>query len=293
MNVVSIEEFASERQFEAHFRSLPRVILEGASDVDLFSSWFEDLLSELDFVAAEDLVGGGGCTAVLPAVVKSRETDGIPAVGIVDRDRLHRAKQWEVLFSLGEKVIAESAEDPDVYTTLLWEVEAYLLRPELLGPWVGAQRNPPPASRHEQDEALARALEECEALLDAVPFFCSAHHVGETCDPRHFVHVSHEALPETCADHLGQAPEERRQFAAEINALVTQIKANAPEQAPARLLFLLRYVDTKRLLARLVRRLGLHQDAHHALSVLMSLSGLRPEELERFLTRTAARFAAN
>jgi hypothetical protein len=292
MNVVSIEAFESARQFEAHFRSLPRVILEGRSDVELFTEWFEHLLADLDFVPAEALIDGGGCTAVLPAVIKSRDEDEVPAVGIVDRDRLQRDKRWDVLFSLDDGALEGVAEDPDVYTTSLWETEAYLLRPELLSKWVGVQRKPPPATRQEKEAALANTLRECETLLEAIPFFSSAHGVGEPCDPAHSYHIAHNDMPQHCAAGLDAAVEERRALARELEAMVAKIREAAPSEAAERLLFLLRYVDTKRLLARLERHLGLQKESHHSLSVLMSMANLRPAELERFLERTVERFAA-
>jgi hypothetical protein len=74
--------------------------------------------------------------------------------------------------------------------------------------------------------------------------------------------------------------------------MVDDIRAAAPIAAEERLQFLLRYVDTKRLLLRLKKRLGLREGAHWGLGVQMSRSGDRPQELEEFLTATAQRFAA-
>ena len=291
MNVVPLDAFSSDRQFEAHSRSLPRVILEGPTDVRLFVEWFEHLLDDLDFVAAEKVVGGGGCTSVEPAVEKSREVDKIPAVGIVDRDTLYRAGNWTVLFSLDDQALV-AASTEDVFVTSLWEVEAYLLRPELLGAWVGVHRHPQPSSLQDRGAALGRTLEECEALLNAMPLFTSGHAVGQACDERYFSTLKHHEIGEACNLQLGAAPVERQQVADQIAQLVAAVRNSAPVEPSDRLLFLLRYVDTKRLLQRLVKRLGLHKDAHWALATLMSGSALRPAEIEAFLDRAVERFAA-
>ncbi|APZ97616.1 hypothetical protein BWQ93_03280 [Sphingopyxis sp. QXT-31] len=289
MNVVPLTEFSSDRQFEAHFRSLPRVVLEGDSDVAFFLAWFEHLLSELDFVSAKSISGAAGCTAVGQAVQQSIDDDGIPAIGIVDRDWLSREQRWDLLYSLDDNA-ATNAKGGDVVTASLWEIEAYLLLPELMGRWVGLQRNPPPASQGEKGSALARVVEECDALLFAMPFFASAHAAGEHCDIRYFRDVAHHNMPEKCGEICDALEGERRVALEQVDSLIAAIRTAAPADPERRLSFLLRYLDTKRLLERVGRRLKLHADAHHALSELMSLLDLRPAELEEILNNAVARF---
>lgn len=290
MNIIPLDQFDSDRQFEAHYRSLPRVILEGRSDAQFFSAWFENLGSDLDFVPSEDINGGAGSTAVADAVRQSHDDDDIPAIGIVDRDWLHRDQKWDMLYSLDDAVVATAMEQDDVFTACFWEIEAYLLRPELMGRWVALQRNPPPASPAEKDQALTKALEECEALLDAMPYFAAAHVDGKACKPKHFSDKHHHEMPATCAaekEKLAGAPLAAHE---EVEALIAAIRAAAPTDPTARFLFLIRFVDTKRLLQRLGIRLGLHDDAHHALSELMSMTDVRPREFEALLIAAVKRF---
>ena len=229
---------------------------------------------------------------VAKAVKKSRDEDDIPAVGVVDRDLFHRERKWEILFDVDEASFAKDARTDDVFTTGLWEVEAYLLCPELLSDWVGMQRHPPPASAGERQTALARTLEECEGLLSAVSFFCASHTVGAGCDIKHFNTVKHHEMPAASAAALAKGPPAKQEAAAEIDPLLAKVRAAAPVDPQDRLRFLLRYVDTKRLLARLEQRLKLRDGAHWALGVQMSRAGLRPLELEEFLIAAAVRFAA-
>lgn len=100
------------------------------------------------------------------AVERSLNEDGIPAIGIVDRDRLHRERRWDELFSTSPDPPGFDPQTGTVYTTALWEIEAYLLRPELMDRWVEMQRKPPPANNQEKENALSRAVEEGDALLD-------------------------------------------------------------------------------------------------------------------------------
>jgi len=293
MNVVPFSDFANDRQIQAHQLGLPRVILEGGDDVRLFTEWFGHLNEELEFVEAKQVGPGGGCTGVGPAVRISREEDGIPAVGIVDRDAIHRTHRWATMFETDDAVFAREARTESIYTTTLWEVEAYLIRPELLSEWVSAQARRLPSATDVRNEAVSRTIEECEALLSATPFYGAAHALGTVrVPPAHFHSTPHSDLASACANHDASQDPDHQQIAAEIEALIASIRASAPASGPERLLFLLRYVDTKRLLARLGHRLELRENAHWGLQSLMSGRGLRPEELEIFLIDTAERFAA-
>jgi hypothetical protein len=292
VNVAELQSFRSSEQFLAHARGLPRVILEGASDVELFKSWFEDLQAEFEFMPAEDVGDfGGGCTAVAPAVRHSWDQD-IPALGVLDRDSLHRLWKWDLLFSTDPAALDGASGDDDVKVASLWEIEAYLLEPQLMGPWVGVQRKPLPAKAHEMSSALTKALEECEALLEATPYFAAWHKGGRACDPRYFRDDQAAHITETCQSAIAKGTDEDKAVAAEVEAYVAALRTAAPADPAERLVFLLRYVDTKRLLGRLEHRLKLNGSAHHALKILMQERDLRPDELRRFLEEAADRFRA-
>lgn len=293
MNVVPFSDFDSDRQVQAHQLGLPRIILEGDDDVRLFKRWFSHLSEDLEFIQAREVGPGAGCMAVAPAVRVSREDDGIPAVGIVDRDTVHRAKEWATVFETDDEVFARDTRTEAVYTTLLWEVEAYLIQPALLSDWAETQARRLPAPARAAGDALAHSVEECEALLAATPFYAATHDVGEhRMPPGHFLNIGCAELAEACARHDARANPRHEQAEAVITPLVEAVRRHAPDDAAERLVFYLRYVDTKRLLARLNRRLDLREGAKWGLQTLMSGRGLRPVELEAFLTATAERYAA-
>lgn len=293
MNVVPFSDFDSDRQVQAHQLGLPRIILEGDDDIRLFKRWFSHLSEDLEFVQARDVGPGAGCTAVAPAVRISREDDGIPAVGIVDRDTIHRAKLWATMFETDDEIFARDVRTEAVYTTLLWEVEAYLIQPELLSDWAETQARRLPARAQAGGDALNRSVEECEALLTATPFYAAVHDMGaDRMPPGHFLNIDCADLANACAGHDITNEPGHQQAEAIITPLVEAVRQHAPADAAERLVFYLRYVDTKRLLARLGRRLELREGAHWGLQTLMSGRGLRPVELEAFLTATAERYAA-
>ena len=55
-NIVSFDEYADDRQIAAHQLGLPRVVLEGRSDLNLFKEyWFTKQRESLEFICADDL----------------------------------------------------------------------------------------------------------------------------------------------------------------------------------------------------------------------------------------------
>jgi hypothetical protein len=292
-NVVSFDEFDTRRQIEAHQAGLPRVILEGASDVRLFRDvWFTDYLERMDFIEAGKVGPGSGCTGVPAAVEISRDQDGVPAVGIVDRDALFRAQQWDLMFTTDDDRFEREAQRPLLFTTTRWEVEAYLFEPELLSDWVLGSHKPPPGSPQACAAALPKAIHECEHLLRAKPYLAALHVAGRECKLKQFVHLSGGDMVAECDTAVAAMSPAERAPADIVRALSLAILAQAPQEQGARLSWLLRYVDTKRLIVRLTSALNVHEDSHWQLAPIMLRAGRRPAELERYLTLAEASFAA-
>lgn len=290
-NLVSFDEVDTEHQISALQAGLPRVVLEGSTDVRLFAAWFLHLSDGVEFVEADDVIRGGGCSAVGAAVAHSISQDGVPAIGIVDRDHLFRGKDWTNLFTVDDTIFA-SVQTPDVITTSLWEVEAYLLRPELLGDWVELRAREQPVPAAFAAGAVDAAVEECEALLDMSPALAAAH-AAETAVPDGWgLGVSCSDLVAACeANHAAELAAQAA-IASQVKAMVAEIRRNAPTTPADRLSYLLRYVNTKRLLQRLKTRLCLHPNSHWVLTKVMSYRTLKPEELERVVVAHWEKYAA-
>jgi hypothetical protein len=71
--------------------------------------------------------------------------------------------------------------------------------------------------------------------------------------------------------------------AAQVKALIAVVLTSQPVDNTDRLRFLLRYVDTKRLLSRLVHVLHIRDEAHWTLATFMLHGQRRPAELEQVL----------
>lgn len=292
-NVESFDSFDSDLQIAAHQAGLVRVILEGKSDVDLFEQyWFSSMRETFDFLEAGRLVNASGCTAVRAAVHHSLNVDHVPAVGIIDRDSLFREKRWDLLFEVDEAKFSADLQAAEVYVASLWEIEAYMLEPDLLAKWVSGSHRSPPGPQAECDNALARTISECEFLLEIASFFAAAHVEGMSINESYFRGVSLEAAKATCAQKLATLSAESQSIAAQVNALVTTVRNHRPTGDVEQLRFMLRYVDTKRLIIRLFHSLKVHDGSHWTIPHMQALSNRRPAEFEAFLNAVEGRYLA-
>lgn len=282
-NVTSFDAFSSDQQIAAHQSGLVRVVLEGETDVKLFERfWFSARTDVFHFIEAGRLAPGAGCTGVAAAVAHSI-SEGVPAIGIVDRDTLFRTKEWDRLFSVDPIALNQDWINDRVYTASLWEVEAYLIEPELLADWVAAAFKPPPAPQAKCDAALSNTIEACRYLIAAAHYFAAMHEDGKASPVRAFSDQTLENLRAACVAGIGAAGAPAQTVAAQVEALVAIIIASQPAADAERLRFLLRYVDTKRLLFRLGHSLNIGGDTHWILASYMKRSGRRPIELDAVL----------
>lgn len=292
-NVASFESFDSDQQIAAHQSGLVRVVLEGSTDVELFSRfWFSSMRDSFEFVDASHLGMGTGCTAVRAAVLQSLNVDKVPAVGIVDRDSLFREARWDFLFSVDDAHFQASVQTPEVYVATLWEVEAYMLDPHLFAQWVYSSHKKPPGSVADGEAALGRALAECEPLLEAASFFAAAHIDGVACNNFYFRGEPLEKIKDSCKAKIAALSADGQKVATRVDALIEGVRKNQPVDDAERLIFLLRYIDTKRLLVRLFFALNLNDDTHWVLPPLQHAGNRRPVEFETLLNGVEARYAA-
>lgn len=290
-DVVSFDEFDSDHQIAAHQSSLIRVVLEGQTDVILFGRyWFLPLLEVFDFKEASHIQGKAGCTGVADAVRFSIDHDGVPAIGIVDRDTLFRQKLWDVLYEVDEAAFEAATRDADVFVASRWEVEAYMLEPDLLANWVGGSHKQPPASQAECDMALPRALIECDFLLEVSPFLAEAHTMHRKIGELHFVGQPLDVVKGLCDAAIVASSPEGQRAAEQVSARIDALKQAMPADDAERFRFALRYVDTKRLLSRLPGALQVTAKTHFNLIELQAAQSRRPPELAGFLDEARQRY---
>ena len=290
-NVASFDEFDTDTQIAAHQSGLVRIVLEGNTDVALFQRfWFSHRQDVFEFVEAGRIAVASGCTGVADGVAKYTR-QGIPAVGIVDRDTLFREKEWDRLFTLDASVLNPAPETADIYVACRWEVEAYLLEADRMYDWVSAAYRTPPGPEDRCRRALTDVLEACDTLLSIASYFAVHHEQGKALGAGMFCDQATARIQSVCSEQLAASPEAAQKVAAKVDALVALVRQSQPAGEADRLQFLLQYVDTKRLFRRLTHVLDIRENTHWFLATLMMSKGLRPSELDQFLSHVEARFA--
>lgn len=291
IEVQSFDDFDSLQQIEAQQCNLIRVVLEGRDDVALFASqWFVAEQETFDFVEAGHIVDGAGCTSVATAVEHSRNTDGVPTIGIVDRDVLFRARNWTALYEQEQERFEAATFDDQVHIASLWEIEAYLFDPDLLGHLVRACSRRQPATMAQMGAALEKTLLECALLLDIAPYFAGSHVEGVAVASGYLCDANAQRVQSEVGRQIAALTPPGVAAAAQVQALVEQIKLGLPLAPSEQLAFYLRYVDTKKLLQRLTHALGLKADIKWVLAALQDAKRRRPLELAQVLERARQRF---
>lgn len=292
-NVESFDNFNTDAQIAAHQSGLIRVILEGKADLNLFEQlWFNSKLDTFEFMQSSQLVKGSGCTAVKSAVEYSINKDGIPAAGIVDRDSLFRGHKWDILFEVDHNKFLADTTASDMHVASLWEVEAYMLEPDLLKDWVYGSHKTPPGSAAECASALARTILECEFLLSVSSFFAGSHADAKNIPDAYFQSDGHEIAQKICTQKCSGLSAQGQEVATKVTALIENILQSCPTTEPEKLRFFLRYIDTKRLLNRLYVTLNVRENSHWTLPPLQVANNKRPAELEELLKQIETKYAA-
>jgi hypothetical protein len=291
IEVQSFDDFDSLQQLEAQQANLIRVVLEGRDDVVLFSTrWFVAEQETFDFIEASDVVAGAGCTGVLGAVEHSLGTDGVPAIGIVDRDVLFRDRKWDVLYEKEHARFVDATLSDKLHIASLWEIEAYLLDSDLLDILVGACSRKAPATKAQMNAALGKTLVECALLLDIAPYLAGSHAMGDLVPAGYMCDKQAPNVYAEISQQLAALTARGDGTAMEVQLLVDQIRAELPETPAEQLPFYLRYVDTKRLLLRMTHALELGANVKWVLASLQVAASRRPQELAQVLERTKQRF---
>jgi len=218
--------------------------------------------------------------------------DGIPAAGIVDRDSLFREHKWDTLFEIDHNKFLADTKSSDMYVASLWEVEAYMLEPDLLKDWVYGSHNTPPGTAAECATALTRTILECEFLLEVSSFFAGSHADGAGISDAYFQADKLENAQQLCTESCSGLTADGQKIATKVKALIENIQQNCPATDPEKLHFFLRYVDTKRLLKRLYVTLKVREKSHWTLPPLQVAKNKRPAELEGLLKQIETKYAA-
>lgn len=121
--------------------------------------------------------------------------------------------------------------------------------------------------------------------------FATAHRCGEGIPDGKYSGDAGHVFAARWTEELGNLADAHGTAAA-VAAQVADVLRAAPPSPPDRLRWLLRYVDTKRLMMRLGHRLSLVQARHKwVLAEFMAARGMRPRELEDRLLAVSLRLS--
>jgi len=131
--MASFKQIDNAHTAEKRYVAKRILYVESEEDVQIFAErWFNDRGDKVEFRAAgQD--EGGGCNQVIRQVHDDRAND-IDAYGIIDRDSLKSQGNWTAFFATDDAVFRQiaCAEEPYIHVLRYWEIENYLLHPEVL-----------------------------------------------------------------------------------------------------------------------------------------------------------------
>jgi hypothetical protein len=122
----------SSNQLKDLYRNKIIVYLEGDDDITIYKNyWFRNIIDKVDFKLAKDgVVPIPGCYGVEMNVLSQRQA-GVKAFGFIDRDAvqdfLHINETDDSKY-----ILANSQRNQYVHYTVRWELENYLIDPEIL-----------------------------------------------------------------------------------------------------------------------------------------------------------------
>lgn len=128
----SFNKIESSDQIELRNIAKRFIYLESKEDVLVFGErWFPDRGEQVEFHPAS--VGGNGGGNDVIARVKADRSVGIEAWGVVDRDILAARRDWDAFFDADDASFAARKVFGEYVLVLrCWEMECYLLHPEVL-----------------------------------------------------------------------------------------------------------------------------------------------------------------
>ncbi|RKL20940.1 hypothetical protein BFJ72_g14948 [Fusarium proliferatum] len=137
-----------------------------------------------------------------------------------------------------------------------------------------------------------KTLLECEYLLDSAPACAALHAKGDAIPPAFMWDKPGPVLSQALNQRVAEIDDAFQGVGHGVQTLIDSVKGARPESATDRLSFLLRYVDTKRLIRRLTHVLGLRDSREFkwTLSAIQRSQGRRPAEFEMMLNNARERY---
>jgi hypothetical protein len=265
-------------QLKSRYRDKVEIYVEGRDDISIYKNyWFPQLADRVSFISAEDgVVPISGCVGVERNVLAQRQV-GIDAYGLIDRDAVHdiaHANETDDhLYIQGNY-----SSNPYVYYTVRWELENYLIDPDI---WEQERVNAKTQGNNKRNSnvVINEILSHCQILIAHAAANVVRQLQGMPKIPDGFgtQAVSRQAYEIDLFSTImqGATVEQKALYA----AWVTRIEAfDMPGSTPSqRLAAISRRVHGKALLMRFFKAYQIQDDRRF--SVAFGLSGRVPQEL--------------
>lgn len=254
----SFNDVVSAEQVERLYIGKRVIYLESEEDVQVFRErWFFDVGAVVDFAPATT-GGSGGCGNVRNQVTADREAR-INAWGIVDRDALAAPDTWDVFFECDDAAfLANQQLGPYIFALRYWEMENYLLHPEVLEGYLADIEGRTPRPTEAIVEELFRLI--C-SKLPVLATKLTLHYHGKPPLPEKFGHNEKnwskliDSLEERLTDS-GISSEALENFVEKIG----NFGNSSPPRTIEHWLALLRILDGKQVIDWIRERYGLKDE---------------------------------
>lgn len=263
----------------ARQKSKPIIYVEGQSDKSIYENfWFVELLGKVSFSITPNTQG---CSAVVKTVASDR-SKGIVAFGIVDRDKLMTDGNWNLLRQTDDSLFDSSWPYPEVKITRRWELESYLIEPEVLEAYLA------PAQGGRLPRSMSVVEAELLAHADAlVPFAAlnqalHLHNIPAPKDGYTLLDSRTEVQIRIPKEKLVSHPQISGDYHSNLPLVDAFVSSTAitPRQ---RLQGLLRTVNGKAMLDRVKRAAQLKDDITYLIAKEMKQLKRVPAEIDSFV----------
>lgn len=275
------QQAPSSPQLVSEYRGKTVVFLEGETDVNLFRNyWFKHRLDKLDFTEPKI---GFGCVGVVDNVINYRR-NGIPAFGLVDRDKLQADQHWNLAWETDNAAFhAARPYGSHVWITRYWEIESYLIEPSVIEAYV-SHRDGGRAQRP-QAEAEFMCLTHAEALIPHAALNAAKQKHGEpACGDGQTSSFPSRQKVEQEWERLKESGKITPEVWADYVASLPKVEAFATGATPReKLVGLLRCINGKALLHRIQWQHRLQDDPTFFLADMIYRSDAVPLELRDFV----------
>nr|VFJ56377.1 MAG: Protein of unknown function (DUF4435) [Candidatus Kentron sp. FW] len=281
---------ADIRAFKWQYFDRRPLYVESEDDVTVFGQyWFEDANDALEFIGVD------GCNQVIRNVERDRSRK-IDAYGIVDRDSLISGhNEWKLFFEEDDDAFrARQPFGPYIHVLLRWEMENYLLHPDVIELHLS---NSTGKNRRPRSDVLHDLLATLPPLIPVLAGKLFLHQCG-LIDPkltklgrRQTVMQSTRGVRSIIGKRLEELPDTGRDPSVHLRGLIRKLRGfgeSHPKDSLEKWLAWIRILDGKHLLNWIFHHFGIdidHNDIRFHLAYITGAEGRIDSELTELVQK--------